>query len=346
MAKNDAGLPALLALVAALILTALWLSGADPLADAATQPLVVYCAHDAVYSEDVLREFERQTGVRLEIRFDTEATKSLGLVQMIARERNQPRCDVFWNNELLGTLDLQQKGLLLPYRGDGWKRMPEQYRDGDGHWVGFGARMRVWIVNVEQMAGDAESVQSALDLETSRVAMAQPMFGTTLTHYAVLAEAWGLPKLQDWHRELRRRGLREVPGNGLVKDLVVAGTCDCGWTDTDDAFLALDAGASVSMLPIEVDGRTIAIPNTAAIIRGTKRVADAQRLVDFLTSRETELRLARSAARQIPLGDIGDERLSEDVERLRVRASDTVDLRPLLAARNAVLEWLRTETAP
>ncbi|MDZ4689556.1 MAG: substrate-binding domain-containing protein [Planctomycetaceae bacterium] len=346
MPSRHAGPSALLAVVAALVLTGLWLNGANPLADPASRPLVVYCAHDAVYSEEVLREFERQTGLPLDIRFDTEATKSLGLVQLIERERQQPRCDVFWNNELLGTLDLQKQGLLLPYQGDGWQRMPEQFRDADGHWVGFGARMRVWIVNTTAMSADESSVGWALALEASRVAMAQPMFGTTLTHYAVMCDQLGLPTLQELHRELRRRGLREVPGNGLVKDLVVAGTCDCGWTDTDDTFLALDAGAPIAMLPIEVDGKTIVIPNTVAIIRGTQRETDARRLVDFLASRETELRLARSSARQIPLGDIGDESLPDDVERLRLRASHSIDLRPLLPARNAVLEWLRTESAP
>src|SRR5688572_10530229 len=54
--------------------------------------LVVYCAHDAVYSEPLLREFESRTGIALDIRFDTEATKSLGLVELIRRERDNPRC--------------------------------------------------------------------------------------------------------------------------------------------------------------------------------------------------------------------------------------------------------------
>jgi len=346
MPSSNSGAAAIVATIAALALTGLWLSGANPLAESTARPLVVYCAHDAVYAEDVLREFERQTGIPLDIRFDTEATKSLGLVQLIARERNRPRCDVFWNNELLGTLDLAEQGLLLPYQGDGWNRIPERFRDSDGRWVGFGARMRVWIVNTTAMTVDAESVQAALDLETSRVAMAQPMFGTTLTHYTVLCDRWGLPKLQEWHRELRRRGLREVPGNGLVKDLVAAGTSDCGWTDTDDAFLALDAGAPVAMLPIEIDGQTIVIPNTAAIIRGTQREADARRLVDFLTSRDTELRLANSAARQFPLGDVDTENLPAEVQRLRLRVENSVDLRSLLPVRREVLEWLRTESAP
>ncbi|MDX1967241.1 MAG: substrate-binding domain-containing protein [Planctomycetaceae bacterium] len=334
----------LVVLAAGLGLLGVWLSGRH--SSGASGPLVVYCAHDAVYSEQVLRDFESQSGIPLDIRFDTEATKSLGLVQLIARERNQPQCDVFWNNELLGTLELQQQGLLAPYRGQGWERMPEQFRDPDGHWVGFAARLRVWIVNTRQMTADQESIEQLLEVETSRVAMAMPMFGTTLTHYTVLADRWGLERLQSWHAEMRRRGLREVPGNGVVKDVVAHGTNDCGWTDTDDVFVALDADLPVTQLPVRIDDSTIAIPNSVAIIRGTKRQEQARQLVDYLTCAATELRLARSAARQIPLGEVADAEVPAEVRQLRTWAADAVDLRALLPVRKSVLEWLRTEYAP
>ncbi|OYW21189.1 MAG: hypothetical protein B7Z55_06055 [Planctomycetales bacterium 12-60-4] len=334
----------LVALVAGLGLFGVWLSGRSAIGG--TGALVVYCAHDAVYSESVLREFERQTGIPLDIRFDTEATKSLGLVQLISRERRSPQCDVFWNNELLGTLDLQEQGLLLPYRGVSWQQMPERFRDPEGHWVGFGARLRVWIVNTQQMTADEKSIEDVLERETSRVAMANPMFGTTLTHYTVLADRWGLSRLKEWHAELRRRELREVPGNGVVKDVVAHGTSDCGWTDTDDFFLALDAGLPVAQLPARVDGATIAIPNSVAIIRGTKRLSEAQQLVDYLASNETELRLAWSASRQIPLGNVDEKLLPPEVREVSPWAQESVDLRGMLPVRRAVLDWLRTEYAP
>jgi iron(III) transport system substrate-binding protein len=331
--------------VAACALTALWLSSAGS-RSFGRSPLVVYCAHDAVYSEEVLREFEAQTGIPLEIRFDTEATKSLGLVNLIRQEQAHPRCDVFWNNELLGTVELQQDELLEPYRGSGWERTPERYRDPDGHWLGFAARLRVWIVNTTALSADEDSVQSMLELETTRGAMAVPLFGTTLTHYTALHHLWGLERLQNWHREVRQRGLREVPGNALVKDLVATGQCDFGWTDTDDAFLALDDGRPVELLPIRIEGKTIAIPNTVAIVRGTKRRHEAERLVDYLVSAETELKLARSRARQIPLGPVEESQVPDDVRRLRGWALDGLDLRALLDDRRAVVEWLRAEYAP
>src|SRR5947209_1755784 len=47
--------------------------------------LVVYCAHDAVFAEAILRDFEKQSGIPVAVKFDTEATKSLGLVEQIIR---------------------------------------------------------------------------------------------------------------------------------------------------------------------------------------------------------------------------------------------------------------------
>jgi iron(III) transport system substrate-binding protein len=306
--------------------------------------LVVYCAHDAVFADDVLREFERQTGIRVLPRYDTEQTKSLGLVNLLKAEKDLPQCDVFWNNELLGTVDLQQEGVLHPYRGPGFERIPGQFKDSQGHWAGFAARLRVFIVNADRMPADGQRIERLLEQgDLSRAAIAKPLFGTTLTHYTLLREVWGPDKLREWHHDTRRRGLREVGGNASTKDLVAAGACDFGFTDTDDYFVARDAGAPVEAVPVRVEGATICIPNSAAIIRGTRRLEAAQKLVDFLLSEETELKLARSASRQVPLGPVAEDRLPPEVRPLAVWAREGADLRGLLAERLAVVAWLKTE---
>ena len=370
----------MLPVFAALVLTGLWFAGIPGTRDGSSS-LVVYCAHDSVYADAILKDFERQTGIHVDVRYDTEATKSLGLVNLIVAERQRPRCDVFWNNELLGTVDLHAQGLLEPYKGTGWERLPDKYRDADGHWVGFGARLRVQIVNTQQLAADDESVQSLFALEPSRAVVAKPLFGTTLTHYTVLWHEWGPERLKAWHHELRLRGIREVDGNGAVKDLVAQGVCDAGLTDTDDFFVALDDGRPVEMLPVRVfpplphsdegegrgerasrtekapltlalspeDGgtgtkpKTICIPNTAAIIRGTQRLEAARKLIDFLASADTEIALARSKSRQVPLGPVDETQLSDEVRRLKEWAADGIDLRPLLPARRECLQWLKSE---
>jgi len=307
-------------------------------------PLVVYCAHDSVYSEQVLQEFEAKTGVPVAPKFDTEATKSLGLVEQIKREKANPRCDVFWNNELLGTLDLKDEGVLEPYKGDGYARIPAAFRDADGCWAGFSARLRVYIINTDKMEATEQAVAGALAGDLSSVPIAKPLYGTTLTHYSVLWDRWGGEKLKVWHADCRARDVSELMGNSQVKDVVSRGVCALGYTDTDDYFVARDNGLPVGMLPVRLeDGSVICIPNTVSIIRGTKRLAQAQQLVDYLLSADCALALANARSRQVPLGAVDEERIPEEVRTLKAWADDSVPLTALGPARDACLTWLKEE---
>ena len=308
------------------------------------EPLVVYCSHDAVYADGILQRFSRQTGIPLAVKYDTEATKSLGLAELLLSEKDAPRCDVFWNNQALGTMDLAAKGVLEPYKGSGYARIPAAFKDPDGLWAGFGARLRLYIVNTDRMQATPEAVEKALSGDLSRVAVARPIFGTTLTHYSVLWHLWGPEKLKAWHADWRRRGVQEVAGNAQVKNLVAEGVCDLGWTDTDDYFEALDAGKHVAALPVRVDGgRTICIPNTVAIVKGARHQAEARRLVDYLLSAQTEVALANSEARQVPVGPVDEAALPEQVRVLAKWAQDGISLSGLGPARAACLAWLKGE---
>lgn len=307
--------------------------------------LVVYCAHDAEFSEAILQQFQRETGIEVVVQYDTEATKSLGLVNLLKAEQDHPRCDVFWNNELLGTVDLKESGVLEPYRGTGFARIPDRQKDPDSFWAGFAARLRVFVVDPAKCPADDEQIAGRLesDPDLSRAAIAKPLFGTTLTHYTLLWHVWGPERLKAWHADTRKRGLREVAGNSATKNLVAEGACDFGFTDTDDYFVAKDAGKPVEMAVARVEGETICIPNTVSIIKGTKKRPQAQRLVDYLLSAETELRLARSGSRQVPLGPVNEGELPDEVRPLAAWAAQGADLRPLLASRSAVIEWLKSE---
>jgi iron(III) transport system substrate-binding protein len=240
---------------------------------------------------------------------------------------------------------LKEQEVLVPYRGSGFDRIPEQFRDPEGHWAGFAARLRVYIVNTDRFQSDEAQIEERLNSgpDLTRVAIAKPLFGTTLTHYTVLWQEWGEEKLKAWHADTRRRGIREVQGNAATKACAADGDCDFAFTDTDDFFVSKDAGKPVTMFPVRVEGKTICIPNSVAIIRGTRNRAAAEKLVDYILSAETELRLAKSSARQVPLGKVAEERIPKDVRPLVTWAADGEDLRPLLPARQAVIRWLKSE---
>jgi iron(III) transport system substrate-binding protein len=327
-----------------IVLAATLLAGWTLLKKPEPNALVVYCAHDLVYSEAVLQEFERKTGIRCVIVADTEATKSLGLVERILREGQGRQCDVFWNNEILGTIQLQKAGRLESYTGSGYGRIPPTFRDPDGQWAGFGARMRVWIVNTNKMEATQEAIDKRLEeADLSKMAIAKPLFGTTLTQYCLEWQNLGEETLKARHADWIKRGCNVVSGNATVKDLVASGTCDFGLTDTDDYFVAADEKRPVAMLPYQVQGKTISIPNTVALIRGSKKPEQARKLIDFLLSEATEIRLAHSGSRQIPLGPVKPEKLHEDVRQLAAAAKNSSDIAAAASVRDACLAWLKQE---
>jgi iron(III) transport system substrate-binding protein len=337
----------LLLLALMLSLPAIWLTSLQWLSS--SQPLIVYCAHDQELAQPVLDRFTRETGIPVQVRFDTEATKSLGLQQLILSEQAHPRCDVFWNNEQLGMQHLASQGLLASYQGSGWHARNDQYRDVDGYWVGFAARLRVliWRKSLDSQlpnfdphfAWDAPANPMGL-----RKGIAIPLYGTTLTHFTCL---WNLNKqagLEAFVTRFRSEGGRFVPGNAAVKNLVANETLDIGWTDTDDAFAAQDEKAAIKFAPALFNGKLICIPNTVAIIKNCKNQAAAKTLVDFLTSRSAELQLANSAGRQIPLQQVSPDELSGDVRPLyeAVTSRPVISLKELLAEREACRVWLGT----
>lgn len=335
------------------LLTALLISGAVliPLlldAGADDNTLTLYCAHDSIFADQIIRLFEKRTGIRVSVRYDEEANKSLGLTNLLISEKDHPRCDVFWNNQTLGTIRLTEQGVLTPYRGSGYQRIPAVFRDPDGFWTGFAARLRVYIINTDLLEADEASVARTLQAESLRqVAIAIPLYGTTLSHYAVLAAENGVDGLKEWHQSLHHRGIREARGNGSVKDLVAEGTCRLGFTDTDDAFVALDQGKPVRMLPVRLDsGQTIVIPNSVAMIRNCQHPQAAEKLIDFLLSEEVEILLAESASRQIPLGPTDLSRLSPEVRQLTEWSADGISLKAAAAVHQQVLDWLSSEYLP
>jgi iron(III) transport system substrate-binding protein len=184
------------------------------------------------------------------------------------------------------------------------------------------------------------------------MAIAKPLYGTTRTQFTVLWKEMGGDGLKTWHSDALSRGMREVGGNADVMRLVSAGACDFGWTDTDDFFAAKDDEKPVTMLPIGVDmkpvakpddGKVILIPNSVSIIRGTSRLPDAQRLVEYLLSAKTELALARSESRQIPLGPVNEQDLPDEVRDLTRFVPRGYALDSLGSARRDCLDWLKSE---
>ncbi|HPF13313.1 MAG: extracellular solute-binding protein [Planctomycetes bacterium] len=298
----------------------LWLLAASPLLTACSKDpdLVVYVSLDMEFSAPLIAEFEAETGLKVRAEYDTEASKTVGLVRRIVEEAKNPRCDVFWNNEIAQTVNLAHLGHLTPYDSPVAADIPAEFRDPDRRWTGFGARARILIVNTE-LVPDPSEIDSMWDLLDPKwrgqACIARPLTGTTLTHAAALYLALGNERAEEYLGAIAKGQHLEPPvvnvasSNGQTARLVREGVLAFGWTDTDDFAVAKATGAPViAVYPDQKPGPggepplgTLLIPNTVCIPKGAPHLESAKRFVDWVLSRKMEERLAFSKSAQIPV---------------------------------------------
>jgi iron(III) transport system substrate-binding protein len=271
--------------------------------------VVLYCSTDQDIAQPILAEFERETGVHVKAEFDAEASKTVGLANKLKLEKDNPRCDVFWNNEILHTLRLTNAGVFEGYASPSAGDIAPEWKHGGGLWTGFAARPRILIVSTDAaMWPDEERPSSMQDFVDpkwkGRAVFAEPLAGTTLTHAQVLMTVLGQANALRWFRGLFDNNVAFQKGNGPAAGAVGNRQAAFGFTDIDDFHEVEHKGKPVAVVyPDQGEGQvgTLLIPNTVALVKGGPRPDLGKKLIDFLLSRRVEQMLAEAQAAQVPL---------------------------------------------
>lgn len=312
--------------------------GGGPAAD----EVVVYTSVDQVFAEPVFRACEASHGLVVRAVFDTEETKSTGVLNRLVAEAAHPRADVFWSGDPVRPFVLLARGLVAPYASPAAADVPPAFRAADGAWTGLAARARVLLVNVDRLGAEAPptSIRDLADPRwRARTAIASPVYGTTTVHAAALFAAWGDAAAQAFFTSLRDNGVRVASSNGEVRRLVAAGEVVFGLTDSDDARHALVGGDPVSVVYPDQDGLgTLLLPTSVVSLRGP-RPAAGRRLVDCLLSASSEARLV-AAGDHLPLRpDLATPAGTVDLRSLRAMP---VDFAAVATTLERVQPWLRS----
>ena len=299
----------------------LWIcvAGCRPAQD--TPQVVIYVSADEYVARPILEQFEQETGISVQALYDTEATKTTGLVSRIIAEAARPRADLFWSSECFRMIELQQGGLLGQFPPDQVRVMnegvPANWCSSADAWVAIAPRARVIVYAPDRVAADARPTDWE-DLADSRwkgrLAMADPRFGTTGGHLGAMYVAWGPERYGRWIDGLVANDVSVLSsGNAGVVEGIASGEFDVGMTDTDDVWAARARGLSVELIyprhepPPVAGGGTLLIPNTIGLIKGGPHPQSARVLASWLASPQAERRLMESPSRNIPLrGDPGD----------------------------------------
>lgn len=308
----------------------------------AESTVVVYVSEDQVFSEPILKDFERDTGIRVKAVYDTEETKGTGVMNRLIAEKNNPQADVYWANEPIRAEVLKQKEISAAYRSPNSEGIPTAFKDSENYWTGFSARARVFIVNRKAVI-KPESLNAYVDPKLAgKGIIANPLFGTTSTHVAALFTVWGDDRTKQFLDALKNNGTKIATSNGESADLVAAGEFDFALVDSDDAVNRIRQGKAVEMVcPDQGENQLgcLILPNATVLIRNSPHPEAGRKLIDYLLSRETERKLAFADCAQIPLHS-GIE-TPPDVPKIDRLTTMPVEYGAVASKLQAIQPWLK-----
>lgn len=262
--------------------------------ETADRQVVIYTSVDQPYAEPILRDFEKQTGIRVIIRTDAEANKSVGLAERLRAEQNNPQADVWWGNEVFHTINLGSEGVLAGYESPSAGNVGTLFKDPKHLWTGTALRARV--IAAASHPSPPIQITSLHDLLNpalkGKIAMARPTAGTTGGHVASLYVLWGEEKADRFFHDLRANDIKLLGGNSVVADSVGQGTILAGLTDNDDVSAAQKSGGKLDMiLPDQNSFGTLTLPTTVALVAGARNPQAAKKMIDYLLTPQVEQRL-------------------------------------------------------
>ena len=219
--------------------------GAGPSASAPedSSRLVIFTGRSAAVYDDAVREFERRTGIWVEVR---TADGTLPLLEQIAA--GSSGCDL-----LLGAApdSLSAYGdCFAPYTAPLAADIPDAYRDSEDRWTPFSLLPTVLIYNDQLVQRNVPD--SWADLVSvawrGRIACPDPTVSATgCTALQALLQV--LPGEEEAVLTAFSRNLSGVlPSAAAVADAVADGSCYVGVTTEDLALQAADSGLSITVV--------------------------------------------------------------------------------------------------
>jgi len=260
--------------------------------------IVVYNAQHEDLVQEMVAGFTKATGIAVTLRNGDDAELGNQLVQ----EGKASPADVFLTENSPSMALVDRAGLFTKISASTTANVPAAYRPSTGDWTGWAARATVFAYNPAKVQASALPA-SILDLAEpkwkGRVGIAAGGADFQAIVSAVLSIE-GQDKTKAWLDGLKTNA-KVYQGNTAIMKAVDAGEVDSGviyhyyWAK-DRA----ESGANSKNVQLLYFGKqdpgAFLSDSGAGVLASSKHQADAQKFVDYLTSKAGQQILAKSAA--------------------------------------------------
>ncbi|HZN18634.1 MAG TPA: iron ABC transporter substrate-binding protein [Micromonosporaceae bacterium] len=293
--RTPVGRAALMATAGLLALTTAACGGDDGAAAhaAGDKKITVYSGRSEALVKPVLEEFQKASGIKVEVRYgDTAATAA----QLLEEGERSP-ADVFLAQDAGALGAVAKKDLFAALPAAVLDKVPASYRDRNGQWVGVTGRSRVLVYNADRVPA-ADLPRSVFELTgpkwRGKVGIA-PTNGSFQAFVTALRVQHGDAKTRDFLTGLKANGVQIRESNPLIVSDVNAGKLAAGLVNHYYVFnRAKEDGTTVDALKAKLhffpDGDTGALVNVSGVgvLKPAADDPDARALVDYLLSQPAQ----------------------------------------------------------
>jgi iron(III) transport system substrate-binding protein len=265
--------------------------------NAIAQDLVVYSGRGEALVAPLFAQFEKDTGIKLDVRYNTTASLA---TQLLSEQQNSPADVVFFQESGYLTL-LAQAGLLKELNADLLKPVGTQFQDQNKRWVGTSARVRVLAYNTDKVKPEdlPKDLKELTDPKWSGKIGWAPTNASMQAHVSALRVLWGEEPTFKWLEGVKNNKPLSYPKNAPLVAAVGQGEILVGWANHYYLYQLKKQNPNLPVanyhFPESGKAGNILIISGAGIHQHTNKTEQAQQLIAYLTGEKAQLFFANES---------------------------------------------------
>jgi iron(III) transport system substrate-binding protein len=299
--------------------------------DPETEGITLYSGRIPAAIGPAVDMYEEQADRDVQVRFAETADLAATLVE----EGDASPADVFFAQEPGAIAAVAEAGLLAKLPQDILDRVPAQYRDPEGRWVGVTGRARVIAYN-RDVVKRSELPPSPFGLTDpkwkDRVGWS-PASSSMQEYVTALRAKYGDERTRQWLGEMVDNGAVAFPDNVTIRDAIAKGEIDVGLINHYYVAQAIseegpDYPVAVYFPPGGLG--SLMLLTSVGVLESSDRKPEAFAFVRSLLSKKSQA-FFTSSSKEYPLakGSKPDSSLSVPIDKVPVSDSSLVDLKEL-----------------
>lgn len=251
--------------------------------------LTLYSGRGESMVEPILKQFEKETGIEVNVRYGATAQ----LAVLLQEEGKRSPADLFWGQDAGAMGAVSQAGLLADLPKDIYKNLPNIYKSVTGNWVATSGRARLFVYSTDR-APSAEHPTSVFDLTNphfkNRVGWA-PTNGSFQSFITAMRVEHGDNRTLEWLNAMKNNGAKTYRNNGTQLEGIADGEIDYGLVNNYylPRFTKVDAKFPVKQNFFN-NGDIGNLMNVAGagVLKSSNNQKNAVELLRFLTSKHAQ----------------------------------------------------------